>query len=208
MRATSRRGRARSAAGTASRGRSRGRATRRATATGSGVVRAQTRAPTNTSNSSRSSWPRLTSKPRMSSAFSSGTAFLYGRSLRGQRVVDVGDRHHLRLHGISSRAAAARVAGAVELLVVRAGDLRDARASCPTGSATGSCTCARRGSSISSRSSPVSEPRGICSALDLVVVEQATARSPRVVEERASPRSRRCARSRPRRARSARWRAG
>src|SRR6185503_20087032 len=44
-------------------------------------VSANTRAPTKTSNSSASSWPRLTSEPTMSSAFSAGIAFLYGRSL-------------------------------------------------------------------------------------------------------------------------------
>ena len=45
------------------------------------VGRVHTRAATNTLNSSPSSWPRRTSDDRMSSAFSIGIAFLYGRSL-------------------------------------------------------------------------------------------------------------------------------
>ena len=44
---------------------------------------------------------------------------------RRERVVDVGDRHHPRLHRDLLLADAARIPGAVELLVVAEGDLRD-----------------------------------------------------------------------------------
>src|SRR5882724_1839967 len=53
-------------------------------------------------------------------------ALLVGAIAGGERVVDVGDRHHPGLNGDLVAAASLGIAGAVELLVVRAGDLRDA----------------------------------------------------------------------------------
>src|SRR6185503_14791884 len=48
--------------------------------------------------------------------------FLVWAVARGERVVDVRDAHHLRLHGNLLGAETIRVAGAVQSLVVRAGD--------------------------------------------------------------------------------------
>ena len=56
-------------------------------------------------------------------ARSGGTARLYGRSRRGQRVEDVGDRHHPRLQRDLGSRDAARVAAPVQLLVVAVRDL-------------------------------------------------------------------------------------
>ena len=62
----------------------------------------------------------------MSSASCVGHGLLVGPVGGGERVVDVGDGHHLRLHGDGLAGDGARVAGAVELLVVGVGDLRHA----------------------------------------------------------------------------------
>jgi hypothetical protein len=51
---------------------------------------------------------------------------LVGAIAGGERVEDVGDAHHLRLERDLFGAQAVRVARAVEALVVRAGDDRDA----------------------------------------------------------------------------------
>ena len=55
-----------------------------------------------------------------------GDRGLVGPVARGERVEDVGDRHHPRLDRDLRSVPAGGVARAVELLVVRAGDLRDA----------------------------------------------------------------------------------
>src|SRR5215831_7727244 len=54
-----------------------------------------------------------------------GHGALVGAVRGGKRVVDVADGHHLGLHGNFFGGEAERIAGAVELFVMRASNFRD-----------------------------------------------------------------------------------
>ena len=107
------------------------------------VVASNTRAPMNVSSSAGSIVPSFASIAQDVERALARHGALVGPVGRGERVVDVGDGHHARLHGDLEPVDAVRVAAPVQLLVVRVGDLRDRRAArASRGSARGSGTCA------------------------------------------------------------------
>ena len=206
MRATSRRTRVRSAAGSATpsstREVERHQLPRRRRAR-------HTRAPGRTRRTDRwSSWPRLTSHGEDVERLLDRHRLLVRAIARGERVVDVADRHHARGHRDLVAAQAVRDSRCRRASRGARPRSRGRRAACgSTGSATRKLYVCTTWLLISS-----ALLLGQRAAPDLqaarLVARQERQRASRPRRGRSCPRSRRSARSRPARARSARSRGG